>query len=135
MGKDYYRLLNISEKATTDEIKKAYRTMAKRYHPDKETGSKKKEAEGKFKEIAEAYHVLGNEKRRALYDRNRQAIGPFFEEAAFTGYGNGPGDGHYRKGCMGMRCGRRRMSRCFTSTYAGNQWKSIVDIIVEYLEK
>jgi len=65
MGKDYYRTLGISKGATDDEIKKAYRKLALKYHPDK---NKSPEAEEKFKEVAEAYEVLSDKKKRDIYD-------------------------------------------------------------------
>lgn len=66
MGKDYYKILGISKSAKDDEIKKAYRKMALRYHPDK---NKTIGAEEKFKEVAEAYEVLSDKKKRDVYDR------------------------------------------------------------------
>ncbi|MBQ1301889.1 MAG: DnaJ domain-containing protein, partial [Firmicutes bacterium] len=60
--KDYYKILGVEKTATQDEIKKAYRKMAKLYHPDKTKGDKA--AEEKFKEAAEAYSVLSDEKKR-----------------------------------------------------------------------
>lgn len=66
MAKDYYKILGISRSATEDEIKKAYRKLALKYHPDK---NKTKEAEEKFKEIAEAYEVLSDKKKREVYDQ------------------------------------------------------------------
>lgn len=57
MGKDYYKILGVSRSATDDEIKKAYRKMALKYHPDKNSDPG---AEEKFKEIAEAYEVLSD---------------------------------------------------------------------------
>lgn len=66
MGKDYYKVLGIAKGASEDEIKKAYRKQALRYHPDK---NKSPGAEDKFKEIAEAYDVLSDAKKRDIYDR------------------------------------------------------------------
>jgi len=66
MGKDYYKILGISKGASDDEIKKAYRKMALKYHPDK---NKSPGAEEKFKEIAEAYEILSDKKKRDIYDK------------------------------------------------------------------
>ena len=66
MAKNYYDILGVSKTATQDEIKKAYRKIAVKYHPDKNPGDK--EAEEKFKEAAEAYSVLSDENKRKEYD-------------------------------------------------------------------
>lgn len=66
MGKDYYGILGIKKGASEDDIKKAYRKQALRYHPDK---NKSPGAEEKFKEIAEAYDVLSDQKKKDIYDR------------------------------------------------------------------
>ncbi|XP_061701740.1 dnaJ homolog subfamily B member 1a isoform X3 [Syngnathoides biaculeatus] len=66
MGKDYYKVLGIAKGSSEDEIKKAYRKQALRYHPDK---NKSAWAEDKFKEIAEAYDVLSDAKKKDIYDR------------------------------------------------------------------
>ncbi|MCQ2286025.1 MAG: molecular chaperone DnaJ [Bacteroidales bacterium] len=65
--RDYYEVLGVDKSAGADEIKKAYRKMAMKYHPDRNPGDK--EAEEKFKEAAEAYDVLSNPDKRARYDR------------------------------------------------------------------
>lgn len=65
--KDYYEILGIQRTATSEEIKKAYRNLAFKYHPDRNAGNK--DAEERFKQITEAYDVLGDEKKRADYDR------------------------------------------------------------------
>ncbi|EKE09139.1 MAG: hypothetical protein ACD_16C00212G0020 [uncultured bacterium] len=80
---DFYELLGIPRSAKADEIKKTYRKLAMKYHPDKNPGDK--EAEKKFKEISEAYDVLKDDKKRALYDQ----VG----HAAFNG-GMGAGAPH-----------------------------------------
>ena len=67
MGKDYYKILGLSSRGASEEdIKKAYRKMALKYHPDK---NKSAGAEEKFKEIAEAYEVLSDKKKREIYDQ------------------------------------------------------------------
>jgi molecular chaperone DnaJ len=66
-AKDYYQILGVKKNATEEEIKKAYRTLAKKFHPDKNKGNK--EAENKFKEISEAYAVLSDKEKRDQYDR------------------------------------------------------------------
>lgn len=66
MGKDYYKILGLAKGATEDELKKAYRKMALKYHPDK---NKSPGAEEKFKEIAEAYDVLSDPKKREIFDK------------------------------------------------------------------
>ena len=65
--RDYYEVLGVSKSADATEIKKAYRKLALKYHPDKNPGDK--EAEEKFKEAAEAYDVLSNEEKRHRYDQ------------------------------------------------------------------
>ena len=65
--RDYYDILGVSKTATDDELKKAYRKMAIKYHPDKNPDDP--QAEDKFKEAAEAYEVLSNADQRAQYDR------------------------------------------------------------------
>jgi len=65
--RDYYEVLEISRTVSVDEIKKAYRKAALKYHPDKNPGNK--DAEHKFKEAAEAYEVLSDSQKRAQYDQ------------------------------------------------------------------
>ena len=66
MGKDYYKILGIAKGASEDDVRKAYRKMALKFHPDK---NKSAGAEEKFKEIAEAYEVLSDKRKRDIYDK------------------------------------------------------------------
>ena len=72
--RDYYELLGVSRSATEKDIRAAYRKLARQYHPDLNPNSK--EAESKFKEISQAYEVVGDAEKRKLYDR----WGPDFEK-------------------------------------------------------
>ncbi|CAO2820667.1 unnamed protein product [Amaranthus hypochondriacus] len=68
MGVDYYNMLQVDRNATDEDLKKAYRKLAMKWHPDKNPNNKK-DAEAKFKEISEAYEVLSDENKRQLYDQ------------------------------------------------------------------
>jgi DnaJ-class molecular chaperone with C-terminal Zn finger domain len=82
MSEDLYETLGVSKTATADEIKKAYRTLAFKYHPDRNPGDKA--AEDKFKSINAAYSVLGDETKRAQYDRYGSSE-PVFSNSASGG--------------------------------------------------
>ncbi len=86
MARDYYVTLGVSENASTDEIKKAYRKLAKKYHPDRNKGDKK--AEAKFKEATEAYETLKDRKKREEYDTMRR-YGAFAGGAQMGGFDSG----------------------------------------------
>lgn len=87
--RDYYEVLGVAKTATADELKKAYRKLALKYHPDKNPGDKA--AEEKFKEAAEAYDVLSDPDKRAKYDQWGHNMGP-------SGFGGGGGGGFHASG-------------------------------------
>src|SRR5437764_7111150 len=94
MPRDYYETLGVSKTASDDEIKKAYRGLARKYHPDRNPGDK--QAEARFKEIQNAYDVLSDKAKRAQYDRFGHVGGP--------GAG-GPGGFHFNFGNGGPGAG------------------------------
>ena len=101
--KDYYSTLGVKKAATSDEIRKAFRKLARKYHPDVNPNDKK--AEEKFKEISEANDVLSDEKKRKIYDQlgfYSDNIDPAAAEAAARGgYGGGFSGGSARPGARG----------------------------------
>ena len=82
MSKDFYEILGVSKTATAEEIKKAYRKLAIKYHPDRNPGDAA--AEEKFKEISNAYEVLSDASKRQRYDQLGHAGMPFSKKSAGT---------------------------------------------------
>src|ERR1700737_3591090 len=96
--KDYYKILNVPREASSEDIKKAFRKLARQYHPD--VAKDKKDAEEKFKQINEAYEVLSDPEKRKKYDQlgaNWNQPGGFQPPPDWGG-GQQPGGGFYRYG-------------------------------------
>ena len=101
---DYYQTLGVSKNASQDEIKKAFRKLARQHHPDKNPGNKA--AEEKFKEVSKAYETLSDPEKRKQYD----------ELSRLGAFGAGPGGGGFRPGAGGSRASTRGRSTRATSS-------------------
>jgi curved DNA-binding protein len=96
--KDYYSILDITKSASAEDIKKSYRRLARKYHPDMNPGDKA--AENRFKEVTEAYEVLSDGDKRRKYDQ----FGKYWKQPAPTA-GRGPSSGNYRPTGAGVDMG------------------------------
>jgi curved DNA-binding protein len=122
---DYYKILGVGRDASADEIKKVYRKLAMKYHPDKAKGDKK-QAEDKFKQISEAYAVLSNPEKKKEYDEFGSQVfrQKFSQEDIFRGFdfgdifGEAASEGIFSRIFGGQRGGRPR-GRSRTFSYGG----------------
>lgn len=133
--KDYYEVLGVEKTASEEEIKKAFRKLAKKYHPDMNSGDK--EAENKFKEINEAYEIVGDKEKRAKYDQFGHTA---FDPNGFGGNGFGDFSGGFSgfgdifetifggEGGFGFSTSRRARN---TGPQRGNDIKAEIEISFE----
>lgn len=135
--RDYYEVLGVSKTASDDEIKKAYRKLAMKYHPDRNQGEKAKEAEEQFKEVKEAYEMLSDSQKRAAYDQYGHAGvdpsmrgGPGGAEG-FGGFAEAFGD-IFGDMFGGQRGGGARGGR---QMYRGNDLSYTMEITLEEASK
>lgn len=139
MAKDFYEVLGVSKNASEDELKKAYRQLAHKYHPDKQGGD-----EAKFKEINEAYQVLSDKNKRQQYDQYGQTFsggngapggfGGFDFNQGFPGgfefnFGGDSGLGDIFEGIFGGGMGGRKKGK--TAVRSGSDIRFIMDIDLE----
>jgi molecular chaperone DnaJ len=119
---DYYKVLGVGKNASEEEIKKAYRRLARKYHPDRNQGDK--QAEERFKEISQAHDILSDPDKRKAYDRGNGPLGGFgmpggFDPSAFGGvgdiisdlFGRGGAGGRASGGTGSVRGGQPRQAR------------------------
>ena len=122
MKRDYYEVLGLSKGADENSIKKAYRKLAKKYHPD--TNPDNKEAEKKFKEVTEAYSVLSDPEKKKLYDQFGHAAFDQSSASANSGYGGfggfGSGSGFGTGGFGGFSSGGFKNGGTYRRTYGGS---------------
>ncbi|GAY60192.1 hypothetical protein CUMW_200060 [Citrus unshiu] len=97
MGMDYYNILKVNKNATEDDLKKSYRKLAMKWHPDKNPNDKK-EAEARFKQISEAYEVLSDPQKRAIYDQYGEEGLKDMPPSSSSGYSYANGSGGNSKG-------------------------------------
>lgn len=117
MGVDYYSVLKVPKTATEDDLKKAYRKLAMKWHPDKNPNNKK-EAEAKFKQISEAYEVLSDPQKRLIYDQEGEEglKGGVPPAGSSHGFSNGSGGAH------SFRYNPRNAEDIFAEFFGGGNW-------------
>ena len=135
--RDYYEVLGVSKSATDEEIKKAYRKLAKKYHPDANPDNKE-EAEKKFKEVNEAYETLSDKQKRQMYDQfgfngpnfsGNQGGGSYYYSSGFDGFGDFGDLGDIFSSFFGGSS--RSRSRASNSAVKGNDLRVVTEITFE----
>ena len=135
--RDYYEVLGVSKSATDEEIKKAYRKLAKKYHPDANPDNKE-EAEKKFKEVNEAYETLSDKQKRQMYDQfgfngpnfsGNQGGGSYYYSSGFDGFGDFGDLGDIFSSFFGGSS--RSRSRSSSSAVKGNDLRVVTEITFE----
>ncbi len=127
--RDYYEVLGVSRGASDDEIKKAYRKLAMKYHPDRNQGDAAKEAEAKFKEVKEAYEILSDGQKRSAYDQYGHAgVDP---NMGGGGFGGGFGGFENFSDIFGDIFGQMRGGRGGRQVHRGNDLSYALDITLE----
>ena len=138
--RDYYEVLGVNKNATDDELKKAYRKLAKKYHPDANPDNKA-EAEKKFKEVNEAYEILSDKQKRQMYDRfgfngpdfggSQGTSGYYTYSTGADGFGDFSDLGDIFSSFFGGGSTRTRSSQNRNAPTKGNDIKATVDITFE----
>ena len=132
--RDFYEVLGLSKGASDDEIKKAYRKLAMKYHPDRNQGDKAKDAEAQFKEVKEAYEMLSDPEKRAAYDQYGHAgVDPNMRGGAggFGGGFGGAGFGEAFGDIFGDIFGQQRRGPGGRQVYRGNDLSYAMEITLE----
>ena len=129
--RDFYEVLGVPKNASEDEIKKAYRKLAMKYHPDRNQGDKAKEAEAKFKEVKEAYEMMSDPQKRAAYDQYGHAgVDPNMRGGP-GGADFGGGFGEAFGDIFGDIFGQARRGAGGRQVYRGNDLSYALEITLE----
>ena len=130
--RDYYEVLGVARNASENDIKKAYRRLAMKYHPDRNQGDAAKAAEAKFKEVKEAYEVLCDAEKRAAYDQYGHAgVDPNMGGGGFPGGFGGFGGFENFSDIFGDIFGQMRGGRGGRQVHRGNDLSYSMDITLE----